>query len=110
MTTPLDALIDALARAAEYNPATETPPEAVLWCDERSEFAPLLPALRARLPQLLTYGTFDAETRTGPVVWLRAATAGALPEVVLAEGTVPIVYVPRASREVLRAAEDCPRS
>jgi hypothetical protein len=108
MTTPLDALIDALARAAEYNPATETPPEAVLWCDERGEFAPLLPALRARLPQLLTYGTFDAETRTGPAVWLRAATAGALPEVALADGAVPIVYLPGASREVLRAAEDCP--
>jgi hypothetical protein len=108
MTTPLDALIDALARAADYNPATETPPDAVLWCDERREFAPLLPALRARLPQLLTYGTFDAETRMGPAVWLRAAAAGALLEVALPDGAVPVVYIPGASREVLRAAEDCP--
>lgn len=106
--TPLDALADALLRAADHNPAAEAPPEAVVWCDERAEFASLLPSLRARLPQLLTYGPHDPETRTGPAVWLRAAVGGALPDLTLASGEVPIVYLPGVGRETLKAAEDCP--
>ena len=35
-------------------------------------------ALRERLPELLTYGDFDLTTRTGPAIWLRAATVGAI--------------------------------
>ena len=63
MTTPLDALVAAVRDAASYNAAAEAPPEAVLWCDANQEFLPLLPALRERLPELLTYGDFDAATR-----------------------------------------------
>jgi hypothetical protein len=108
MITPLDALAEALIRAGDYNPAAEAAPEAVLWCDEKSEFAPLLPALRARLPQLLTLGSIDAASRQGPAVWLRVAAARVLPEVAWPPTEVAIVYLPGVGREVLRAAEDCP--
>ncbi len=108
VTTPLDALIEALIRAGEHNPAAEAAPEAVLWCDEGAEFAPLLPAMRARLPQLLIYGVYEPPTRTGPAVWLRAAIGRALADPALPVDVVPIVYLPGIGRETLRAAEDCP--
>lgn len=107
MTTPLDALAAALREAAGYNPGAESPPEAVLWCDPNSEFLSLIPALRERLPELLTYGDHDLQTRTGPAVWLRAVTARANPAIPLAENLTPILYVPAVGREVLKGAEDC---
>lgn len=108
MSTPLDALVEALVRAGDHNPAAEAVPEAVIWCDERAEFAPLLPALRVHLPQLLTYGPHEPATRTGPAVWLRTATGRALVDPALPADIVPIVYLPGIGRETLRAAEDCP--
>lgn len=108
MTTPLDALILAVRDAASYNAAAEAPPEAVMWCDENKEFLPLLPALRERVPELLTYGAFDLATRTGPAVWLRALLAGAVSGIDIPEGVAPIIYLPGVGRETLKNAEDCP--
>ena len=109
MTTPLDALIAALEDAGGYNAAAESQPEAVLWCDANSDFVPLLPSLRERLPHLLTYGEFDPATRTGPAVWLRAAVARALADLKLPDTAVAIVYLPGVGRDTLRGAEDCPQ-
>ena len=108
MTTPLDALVSAVQDAASYNAAVEAPPEAVLWCDENKAFLPLLPALRERVPELLTYGEFDSEARTGPAVWLRAVLAGAVSGMDIPEGVTPIVYLPGVGRETLKSADDCP--
>ena len=108
VTTPLDALVSAVRDAASYNAAAEAPPEAVLWCDENQEFLPLLPALRERLPELLTYGDFDAATRTGPAVWLCAALAGAVSRIEIPEGVTPILYLPGVGRETLKSADDSP--
>ena len=108
MTTPLDTLAAALRDAASYNAAAEAPPEAVLWCDGKQEFLPLLPALRERLPELLTYGDFDAATRTGPAVWLRAALARAVSGIDIPERVTPILYLPGVGRETLKGADDCP--
>lgn len=107
MTTPLDALAAALHEAAGYNAAAEAPPLAVVWCDANREFLPLLPLLRERLPELLTYGDFDPETRTGPAIWLRAVIAGAISSFTWPEGATPIIYVPGVGRETLKGAEDC---
>jgi hypothetical protein len=108
VTTPLDILVAGLGEASGYNAAAESPPEAILWCDANRDFLPLLPSLRERLPHLLTYGDFDAATRTGPAVWLRAAVARALPDLSLPENAAVIVYLPGIGREILRGAEDCP--
>ena len=108
MTTPLDALVASVRDAASYNAAAEAPPEAVLWCDAKQEFLPLLPALRERLPELLTYRDFDAETRTGPAVWLRAALAKAVSGIDIPERVTLILYLPGVRRETLKSADDCP--
>ena len=104
MTTPLDALATAVRDAASYNASAEAPPEAVLWCDMNQEFLPLLPALRERLPELLTYGDFDVATRTGPAVWLRAALARAVSGIDIPERVTPILYLPGVGRETLSLA------
>jgi len=64
VTTPLDALANALCDVASHNPAAEAPPAAIVWCDANREFEPLIPALRERLPELLTYGDLDLSSRT----------------------------------------------
>jgi hypothetical protein len=60
------------------------------------------------LPELFLLGSYAAEKRTGPALWLRCIEArvveGAPPV-----GTAPILYLPGISREKLRAAEDCPQ-
>ncbi|WP_095085225.1 BREX-1 system phosphatase PglZ type B [Mesorhizobium sophorae] len=109
MTTPLDALIAALHEAASYNAAAEAPPETVVWCDAAGEFLSILPSLRERLPELLTYGEYDPATRTGPAVWIRGVLAGAVSEVGWPDSAVPILYLPGIGREVLKGAEDCPQ-
>ena len=108
VTTPVDALVAAVRDAASYNAAAEAAPEAVLWCDANQEFLPLLPALRERLPELLTYGDFDAAKRTGPAVWLRAALAMVVSGIEIPEGVTPILYLPGVGRETLKSADDCP--
>lgn len=109
MTTPLDALVAALHEAASYNASAESAPAAVVWCDAGSDFLPLLPALRERLPELLTFGDLDVEARTGPAVWLRAAAVGAIDGITWPDTSTPIVYLPGVARETLKGAEDCPQ-
>jgi hypothetical protein len=108
MTTPLDALAEALQAAAAFQQAAEAPPEAVLWCDPGREFISIVPALRARLPQVITLGDFDPATRTGPALWLRAVAARQVDGIAWPVGEPPIIYLPGYGREVLRGAEDCP--
>ncbi|MFV9506958.1 MAG: hypothetical protein AB4911_20605 [Oscillochloridaceae bacterium umkhey_bin13] len=62
-STLLDALADALERAGAYNRGDQTPPAALLWPDGERQWEPLLPALRARLPQLLTLGAYERRRR-----------------------------------------------
>ncbi len=108
MTTPLAALIQALRTAADHDPRAEAPPEAVLWCDPNRDFAPLLPALRRAMPNLLTLGDYDPEHRQGPAIWLRAALGRAIPDLNWDGDAPAILYLPGIARDTLRAAEDCP--
>lgn len=109
MTTPLAALVAALRATADYDPRTEVPPEAVLWCDAPSDFLPLLPALRNALPNLLTLGEHDPVRRQGPAIWLRAALGRAVPNIAWDGDAPAILYLPGVARDTLRAAEECPK-
>jgi hypothetical protein len=108
MTTPLESLSEALLACRAFASGAEAPPEAILWCDPSAEFASILPALRVRLPHLLTFGAYEAASRTGPALWLRAAAARKLSDVAWPDGEPPIIYLPGYGRDVLRGAEDCP--
>lgn len=79
-------------------------PVAILWTDPTRSFEGLVRVARALAPELLTLGTYHAEDRTGPVIWLRCVVDKALAGVVPA-GRVPIVYLPGVARQELRAGE-----
>jgi hypothetical protein len=108
MTSPLDALAEALRDCHKYAGGAEAPPEAILWCDPGSEFAPVLPALRSCLPNLLSFGAYEPPTRTGPALWLRAVAAHQVAGVAWAADEPAIIYFPGHGRDRLRGAEDCP--
>ncbi|MDE5461347.1 BREX-1 system phosphatase PglZ type B [Bradyrhizobium sp. CSS354] len=108
MTTPLESLAEALLACRAYASGAESAPAAILWCDPAGDFAPVMPALRTRLPHLLTFGAYDAAMRTGPSLWLRAAAARAVPGLDWHALDPPVIYLPGHGREVLRGAEECP--
>lgn len=88
-------------------------PVALLWTDADGQWLPLLPQLRAFFPELFTLShqptaPYDPALRLGPAIWLRCVVDRALTDVSVPEGKVPILYLPRVSRQELRAAGDCP--
>ncbi|MFN3191486.1 MAG: BREX-1 system phosphatase PglZ type B [Aureliella sp.] len=105
--TMLESLCKALSDAARHSTG-EAAPTCVLWSDPKGEWLPLVDTLRSRLPQLLIHGEYDLEKRTGPSIWLRCALARTLPEVTIPDDLTPILYLPKISRQTLRAGKECP--
>lgn len=106
--TLLDALVTAVRKAGQVNRGVMAPPAAILWPDAERQWAPVLPQLRAALPELLVLGPYDPAQRQGPAIWLKWALAGR------AEGYAPgshtpVIYLPGISRAALRAVETCAR-
>ncbi|MCK4302973.1 MAG: BREX-1 system phosphatase PglZ type B [Candidatus Eisenbacteria sp.] len=121
--TLLEAVKASVTEAGRFNPADMVAPAAILWTDPDGQWRPVVKQLRPLLPELLTLGEFDPDTRTGPAIWLRCAIERtlpetalpeitlpetALPETTLPETAIPIIYMPEVGRQRLRAAEDCP--
>lgn len=100
-------LVLALQGAAKGNSHTAAPTAAVLWPDKERQWELAIGLFRQAMPNLLTLGTYDLESRTGPAIWLKCAMAGLVPEVPL--NGVPVLYLPGVSRAELRAIESCPR-
>ena len=107
--TLLDRIVEALRRAVVINRTVQAPPAVMLWTDKDSQWAPVMPTLRAALPELFTLGGYAPEHRTGPAIWLKCALARTLPEIAFDPNATPILYLPGVSRTDLRAIESCPR-
>jgi len=60
--TLLDALIQSLSRAGEYNRDDQVAAAVILWPDKERQWEPVLPVLRERLPHLLTLGPYAARS------------------------------------------------
>ncbi len=106
--TFIEAVKNSLATACRYNSGDCLPPAAILWTDADGEWQPIVTRLRALMPELLTLGEYEPEKLTGPSIWLRCIVDGALPNVNLPEKTVPVLYLPNVSRQLLRSPEECP--
>lgn len=102
----LDRLLASL-RAATLAPDGTLAPAGLLWTDAEAQWLPVMPALRAVLPALYTLGRYDPASRTGPAIWLKCIVDRTLPEAP-PPGETPVLYLPRVSRQELRAAGDCP--
>jgi hypothetical protein len=104
--TLIDRLIKSI-RSATVAPDGSVPPAAVLWTDAEAQWLPVMHSLRAALPTLYALGRYEPSTRTGPAIWLKCIVDRTLPEAP-PPGEVPVLYLPRTSRQELRAAGDCP--
>ena len=109
-STVIEALVRSLEAAAKFNPNDVVHPYTVLWMDHDSQWQPIIEQLRRLLPQLVTFGDYEPEHRSGPAIWLRSVVDWALPEGELPEGVTPIVYLLGVSRQELRAVQECPDS
>lgn len=106
--TVIEKLVDSLRGGTRFNPNDANRPVVLLWTDQGAQWEPVITQLRQLVPELLTYGEYRPEGRTGPAIWLRTAIDGGLPEVEIPEDVTPIVYLPGVSRQSLRAVEECP--
>ena len=104
----IEALAASLEAASTGNPDDAEPPAAVLWIDRDARWRPVIPRLRALLPQLLVLGEYDPDERTGPAIWLRCVIDRALEPPGFPPDATPIVYLPGAGRQELGAADACP--
>jgi len=104
----IEHLTLSLSDASRFNPSDVVAPAAILWTDHDAQWLPIIPQLRQLLPQLLMLGEYQPDQRTGPAIWLRTVMEGALPEIEIPKGEVPILYLPNVSRQELRAVQECP--
>lgn len=102
----LERLQQSLAKVQRV-PEGQTEPVAIIWTDAIGEWRALAPLLRGLIPQFYTLGALNQAERSGPAIWLKCIVDRTLPEAPPA-GVVPILYLPHVSRQVLRAAADCP--
>lgn len=105
----LDRLVAAIRSAAVCNRDYQAAPFCILWPDREAKWAAVLPVLMQAMPELLSYGNYAPEKRTGPAIWLRCAIAGTLSDLTLPEGRTPVLYLPGIGRQDLRLVENCPR-
>jgi hypothetical protein len=104
----LEMLRDSLVAGGRYNPNDVVRPIVILWADPESQWVPVIPHLQKLLPELLVLGEYNPEKKMGPAIWLRCVIERALPEVLLPEWAVPIIYLPGIGRQILRAVHECP--
>jgi len=105
--TLLAAVQASLLAATRHHAGVEEPPAAVLWTDADSQWQPVVRKLQESLPHLVVHGIYDPEQRTGPAVWLKCILGRTI-DLGLGKDVVPIIYLPNVSRQILRAAGDCP--
>ncbi len=108
--TILEAVLNSLMRAGRYNPGDVAAPAVILWTDADGQWKQLAAQLRPLMPELFTLGDYNPEEKTGPAIWLRCIVDRTLPEIDFPEDSVPVIYMPDVSRQVLRAVEECPDS
>ena len=109
MTIPLHHLATAI-RARASTPGSLDSPAAILWTDHRAEWRGLLPAARSHIPELLVFGDYRPDDRTGPAIWLRCVVDGTIDLPGAAANRPPIIYLPSVERGWLRAGENCPET
>lgn len=106
--TILDQLLTSIRGTAVHNSNVQVAPACVLWPDGDRQWEAIVPVLRVELPELLVLGDYAPDERSGPGIWLRCAVAGKVDGLELAQGRVPVIYLPGVSRQDLRAVETCP--
>lgn len=111
MTAPAGTLVDALATALEAAGRTAdgvAPPAAILWPDPDGQWRTLLPVLARVSPAIFALGEYQPAEQSGPAIWLKCIVDRTIPSPATEGGNIPILYLPRVSRQELRSGGDCP--
>ena len=106
--TLIDALLAAVRGAANHHDGAEEAPVAILWTDPEGAWKPVVSQLKELMLELLVFGEYAPEQRSGPAIWLKCAIAGTIKEVTIPTGLVPVLYLPGVARHQLRSADQCP--
>lgn len=104
----IEKLIPAVRSAAVFNPEVQVAPACILWPDRDRQWEAIIPRLQDELKELLVFGDYNSDKRSGPAIWLRCVLAGANNDISLLKDRPPIIYLPGVSRQDLRAIESCP--
>ena len=104
--TVQDSLLENI-RSRDLAMEGQARPCAILWTDPRGEWLPVVSAMQPQVEELLVLGELDLDRRTGPAIWIRCLVDGILKDPALPADRAPIVYLPKVSRQDLRAGEDC---
>ncbi len=104
--TVQDSLLENI-RSRDLAMEGQARPYAIIWTDPRGEWLSVVSAMQPQVDELLVLGEFDLDRRTGPAIWIRCLVDEALKDPALPSDRAPIVYLPKVSRQDLRAGEDC---
>jgi len=104
----IDHLKKSIQNAAIFNSEVESAPACILWSDGDCQWDAAIPQLLEEVPELFILGEYEPLKRTGPAIWLRCVLARKIEDVILAEESTPIFYLPGVSRQDLRAVDSCP--
>jgi len=106
--TLLEAVRTSLIHAGRYNVGDVVAPAAILWTDSDAQWQPLVEMLKSLMLEIFTLGDYEPDKKTGPTIWLKCVIERVLPEISFPEDSIPIIYMPNVSRQLLRAADECP--
>jgi hypothetical protein len=100
-----EKLIKAIRLTSQHNSSLMERPEVILWPDPEEQWKDIVPVLQKELSELLTYGPYSPEMKTGPAIWLKCMIIKSLPEADWEMDTTPIIYLPGISKADLRKVE-----
>jgi hypothetical protein len=109
-TTLIEGLKISLGRAGHFDSGDTVAPAAILWTDTDGQWQVVVNQLQSLMPNIYTLGEYNPQEKTGPAIWLRCIIDRTLPDSLILEGEIPIIYMPNVSRQTLRAVEECPDS
>ena len=97
-------LLKAISSAAVYNPDVQVAPACILWSDRDRNWEAIIPRMQIELTELLVFGEYDIENRTGPAIWLRCVLAGKIS----IENETPMENEVKEKQACYRVAENIP--
>ena len=107
-TTLLQSIQRSLEQAGRFNSNDMEAPAAILWPDPEEQWLPLIHHLIPLMDNLFILGEYNIEKRTGPAIWLRCIVDRTLVDIQCPQDKIPVLYLPKLSRQDLRAGEECP--
>lgn len=97
-----ERLIASIRDAASYDSGNMVAPKVILWPDPDKQWQSIIHMLQAEMPELLIYGNYDPERRTGPAIWLKCMVARTLPLAGWDHALTPVIYLPGISKNDLK--------